>query len=121
MNLANERERERERDSGRVGARETETETETEREIETERQRQRQLIAVERKSRNLTLESLLNDNCNTQNLLSGFNIKEELLMALSEKKSQHPRRKRYVIFCGESYSSIDNQLEILKEGIEKFF
>ena len=42
-------------------------------------------------------------------------------MALSEKKSQHPRRKRYVIFCGESYSSIKNQLEILKEGIETNF
>ena len=87
MNMANERERERTRErerekdkGGGEGARETETESET------ERQRQRQLIAVERKSRNLTLESLLNDNCNTQNLLSCFNIKEELLMALSEKK-----------------------------------
>ena len=121
MNLANEREREGERqwEGGSEGDRNRDRDRE--RETETERQRQRQLIAVERKSRNLTLESLLNDNCNTQNLLSGFNIKEELLMALSEKKSQHPRRKRYVIFCGEPYSSIDNQLEILKEGIENFF
>ena len=90
--MANERERERrrERERERERGRETETETERERdrdrERQTERQRQGKLIAVERKSGNLTLESLLNDNCNTQNLLSGFNIKEELLMALSEKK-----------------------------------
>ena len=98
MNMANEREREREREGGSEGdrdrARKRETETDRDRETEIERQRQRQLIAVERKSRNLTLESLLKDNCNTQNLISGFNIKEDLLMALSEKKSQHPRRKR---------------------------
>ena len=90
MNMANEREREREREGGSEGdrdrARKRETETDRDRETEIERQRQRQLIAVERKSRNLTLESLLNDNCNTQNLISGFNIKEDLLMALSEKK-----------------------------------
>ena len=48
----------------------------------------KELIVVERKTRKLTIDTLLNDNDNIQILLIGFDIEEELPIALSGRKSR---------------------------------
>ena len=75
----------------------------------------RELIAVERKSCNLTQDSLLNDNDNIQSLLSGFDIEKELSIVLSEEKVSFTEEKNKPVFCGKLYFSNKNQLKILEE------
>ena len=48
----------------------------------------KELIVVERKTRKLTIDTLLNDNDNIQILLKGFDIEGELPIALSGRKSR---------------------------------
>ena len=48
----------------------------------------KELILVERKTRKLTIDTLLNDNDNIQILLIGFDIEGELPIALSGRKSR---------------------------------
>ena len=75
----------------------------------------KELIAVERKSCDLTSDSLLNDNDNIQSLLSGFDIEKELSIALSEEKVSFTEEKNKPVFCGKLYFSNENQLKILEE------
>ena len=58
----------------------------------------KELILVERKTRKLTIDTLLNDNDNIQILLIGFDIEEELPIALSGRKSQEISRYFLKIF-----------------------
>ena len=61
----------------------------------------RTLIAVERKSRNLTSDSLLNDNDN-----------------IREKKSQHYRRKEYISYLWRIDTPSNGEVLILRRTIQ---
>ena len=81
----------------------------------------REVRAVERETCNSISHSLLNENDNIKNLLSGFDIEEELSIAFSEENVSITEEKDTSVFCGESCSSIENQLKILKEEMETSF
>lgn len=81
----------------------------------------REVSAVERETCNSISHSLLNENDNIKNLLSGFDIEEELSIAFSEENVSITEEKDTSVFGVESYSSNENQLEILREVMETIF